>query len=178
MFVTRFKLNENEIAADVNDYLECIDTFLQECQEFDDRMQLQTLRGFIAVAIACNDPREGPRKIFMSDLGDKMNLSQSSVSRTCAFWGETHRNGKPGANLLKAPEDPLDRRQKKVGLTEKGYDFLARVMDKRREIYDDGLPDNPWEGFGDPFEDDWDGPADELVEARLAWVAQMNGERW
>ena len=175
-------MKKHEIDDGTIDDLKLVDCFLEECQKIDARIQAQTIRALIAAITECCDSPDGSKAILMGELRKKTKLSQASISRTCTLLGEVHRKGGPGAGLVVTNEFKLDRKHKEVRLTEKCFELLARFGDKRREIYGDGYgegqPDNPWEGFGDPFEDDWDGPADELVEARLAWVAQMNGERW
>lgn len=85
---------------------------LEEMRRIDPEIQAQTVTCFLEVAM---NPG-----ITMKDLGERVGISQSSVSRNVAALSKVHRLNRPGHDLLVAVEDPMERRRKIVNLTEKG----------------------------------------------------------
>lgn len=62
------------------------------------------------------------------ELEEKLNLSNSTVSRTVHALGETHRKGYDGHALLEVVRDPEEGRRFTVRLTAKGK-ALARQLE-------------------------------------------------
>jgi len=94
---------------------------LRLIQTQDERMQAQTVLVLSIIA------EFGPMR--MSQVRDDAGISQASVSRNCAALGKIHRKGAPGLGLIKAEEDPMDRKHKIVSLTPKGEAFIDTLRD-------------------------------------------------
>lgn len=71
--------------------------------------------------------KASPDGISMADLGQRTGLTQSSVSRNVSALSRVGRKGKPGADLVRRDEDPLDRRNKIVALTAKGNRLITAI---------------------------------------------------
>ncbi|MDX0801722.1 MarR family transcriptional regulator [Sinorhizobium medicae] len=98
-------------------------SIIEEFRKLDPEIQAQTITLFLMVVA-----RPG---ITMKELVQQSGLASSSVSRNIASLGAVHRNGEPGHDLLRAYEDPTDRRTKKVELTAKGrrvYETLVTIL--------------------------------------------------
>ncbi|WP_201272627.1 MarR family winged helix-turn-helix transcriptional regulator [Sinorhizobium medicae] len=95
-------------------------SIVEEFRKLDPEMQAQTILLFLLVVA-----RPG---ITMKELAQNTELSSASISRNIAALGETHRGGQPGHNLLRAYEDPLDRRTKRVELTAKGRAVCSSLI--------------------------------------------------
>ncbi|WP_018868260.1 MULTISPECIES: MarR family winged helix-turn-helix transcriptional regulator [unclassified Thioalkalivibrio] len=95
-------------------------SFLKEVQMVQADMPAQTLRTFIEVA---NRPG-----ITMTELARRLGYSQASCSRNVAALGKWHSYNKKGHDLLKAEEDPAERRRKIVKLTPKGELFAEALF--------------------------------------------------
>lgn len=80
----------------------------------DSEMQLQTVMTFIVVA------SKDPRPVTMSDLGKRLGVAQSSVTRNVQALSGTNRHGKRGHGMLHSWVDSKDRRVKMVELTPQG----------------------------------------------------------
>lgn len=101
--------------------LEVIEDVLKRFREHDPEMQMQTAQTFITVAL---NPG-----ISMTELSEKVGISQASCSRNVAALSRVHRLNKPGLDLVVAAEDPMERRRKVVKLTPKGQ-RLAEALTK------------------------------------------------
>ena len=97
----------------------CLELFRQ----LDPEIQAQTMMTFLLVAVMDPDP------ISMSDLGDRIGLAQSSVSRNVSALGAWSRHKRPGLKLVEAHEDFMDRRKKLVNLTASGR-RLKKTLEK------------------------------------------------
>lgn len=85
---------------------------IEEMRKIDPEMQAHTINIFVMV---CMNPG-----ITMKDLGNRLGVSQATMSRNIAALGKVHRLNRPGYDLLQAEEDPVERRRKVVNLTAKG----------------------------------------------------------
>jgi len=92
---------------------------------------MQQFRVFVEVAL--HDPEPMP----MSELSVAVGIAQSSVSRNVAALSSWSRHHEKGHELLRAYEDPMNRRRKLVELTPKGKAVKSR-LDKLL----DGYPTN------------------------------------
>jgi len=61
-------------------------------------------------------------------LQDRLNLNNSSVSRTVNALGAEHRRGRPGLGLLFLVPDPDEGRRNLVGLTPKGLALMRQLQ--------------------------------------------------
>jgi len=99
---------------------------IQAMREFDPVMEVQAVAVFFCVGL--HQSEEG---ISMQDLGDKLDIAQSSVSRNVFKLSLVNRHRERGVDLLESYEDPMERRRKLVKLTNKGkrvYDRLSELV--------------------------------------------------
>lgn len=96
---------------------------IEEMRKIDPEMQAHTINIFVMV---CLNPG-----ITMKDLGERLGVSQATMSRNIAALGKVHRLNRPGYDLLQAEEDPVERRRKIVNLTAKG----KRVKESLEAIF-------------------------------------------
>jgi len=61
------------------------------------------------------------------ELQRQVGISQAAISRTLGALGEWSSRQKPGANLIEATIDPMDRRRRKQRLTQRGLEMLKRI---------------------------------------------------
>ncbi len=95
-------------------------SIIEEFRKLAPDMQAQTIYIFLLVVAHPG--------ISMKELVKTTGLASSSVSRNVALLSETHIGGQPGHNLLRAYEDPMDRRTKLVELTHKGKQVYATLV--------------------------------------------------
>lgn len=69
--------------------------------------------------------QEGP--CTFRTIEDRLNLSNSAVSRTVQALGTLHRHGHPGFDLLAVTRDPQEGRRLLVTLTAKGKALLRQI---------------------------------------------------
>lgn len=100
--------------------LEAILHTVQVFRLLDPEMQAQTIA--IVLFVACRG-----RPVLMQELVEAVGLSQSSISRNVASMAERHRNGRDGHRLLESWENPDNRRQKFVALTDRGRAFVKAL---------------------------------------------------
>ncbi len=93
-------------------------------------MQAQMMDVLIEVAMAHPDP------LSMIELTHKTMLAQSSVSRNVAALGKYDRKGAPGMGMVRAFENPEDRRYKLVSLTNRGERFISMLLEGQRSVQD------------------------------------------
>ncbi|MGA4641152.1 MarR family winged helix-turn-helix transcriptional regulator [Stutzerimonas stutzeri] len=98
-----------------------IEEVIKRFRDFDQEMQMQTAQTFIAVAMQPG--------ITMTELSEKVGISQSSCSRNVSALSRLHRLNKPGMDLVVAAPDPMERRRRIVKLTPKGQ-RLAESLTK------------------------------------------------
>ncbi|RCX07060.1 DNA-binding MarR family transcriptional regulator [Marinomonas foliarum] len=84
-------------------------------------MTLNALHAFLISAL-----EEG---VTMADMAHRANFSQSSSSRNTALLSAHHRYGRAGLDLIRATEDPRERRRKLVHLTAKGRRLVSLLAD-------------------------------------------------
>lgn len=89
--------------------------------ELDPEMPMQQFRVFVEVAI--HDPKPMP----MSELSIAVGIAQSSVSRNVAALSSWSRHRERGHELLRAYEDPMNRRRKLIELTPRGRAVKSRL---------------------------------------------------
>ena len=89
---------------------------IEEFRKLDPEIPSQAINAFLYIVL-----HEG---CSVKDIGEALNLRQSSASRNVALLSKMHRLGKPGLGLIEAKEDPRDRRWKTVNLTARGRRFL------------------------------------------------------
>ncbi|MEO3432699.1 MarR family transcriptional regulator [Inquilinus sp. CAU 1745] len=87
----------------------------------DTEMQMQTALIFIHVAEA------GANGVSQQKLRDLLGLAQASISRNVAALSKVHRKGRLGHNLIVAQENPNNRREKIVYLTDQGRRVLSTI---------------------------------------------------
>jgi DNA-binding MarR family transcriptional regulator len=61
------------------------------------------------------------------ELEEELNLTNSSVSRTCTALATTRRTGRPGLNLLELNQDPAEGRRLLVSLSKDGKALLRQL---------------------------------------------------
>jgi DNA-binding MarR family transcriptional regulator len=105
--------NDSDLAA----MLEAVQVF----RSIDPEIQAQAVA--ILLYVAMKD-----RPVLMQDIGEALNISQSSVSRNVAVLGKIHWRGRRGLGLLDAWENPDNRRQKFVALALRGETFVKTVQ--------------------------------------------------
>lgn len=71
--------------------------------------------------------RKSPEGLSISDLAKSLGLSLPTASRYVAELGKHGIRNKDGLQLLAARENPLERRQKLVVLTDKGEKLLRSL---------------------------------------------------
>lgn len=91
----------------------------EEIRKIDPEIPIQTAHVFVTVALIPG--------ITMREITDRLNISQSTTSRNVTALSKWHRLNKPGLDLVKAEEDPAERRRKVVNLTPKGV-LLAKAL--------------------------------------------------
>lgn len=62
--------------------------------------------------------------ILVQDIIERVRSNKSSVSRVLAMLSDIGRREKEGLNLIRAVEDPLNRRFKRVYLTTEGAELV------------------------------------------------------
>jgi len=92
---------------------------LEVFRELDPDMPIQYALSFLTLA---RNPG-----LSIRDLSERLGIAQSSASRNVAALSEWHSFRKPGHNLIKAKEDPRERRRKIVTPTKKGEALLTRL---------------------------------------------------
>lgn len=94
---------------------------LEELRTLDPDLPIQYALSFLTIA-----QNEG---LSIRDLSERLGIAQSSASRNVAALSRWHSFGKEGLDLVRAEEDPRERRRKIVTLTEKGRDMAGRLAD-------------------------------------------------
>jgi len=105
--------SEDEIALDR--LIEVLETF----RALDPDMPIQYALSFLTLA-----RHEG---LSMRELADRLGIAQSSASRNVAALSEWQSFRRPGHDLVRAEEDPRERRRKIVRLTAKGRALADRL---------------------------------------------------
>lgn len=77
-------------------------------------MQAQMMLTFLLIA------SKDPRPVAMSDIGERLAIAQSSVTRNVQALSGTNRHGTRGYGLVHTWVNPENRRQKMVELTPHG----------------------------------------------------------
>jgi DNA-binding MarR family transcriptional regulator len=83
-------------------------------------MPAQTIELFLQVAL-----RPG---ITMTELSQRLRISQSSVTRNVYKLSDYSRPGLIGVGLLTIEQHPTSFRKKVLGLTERGRELLASIV--------------------------------------------------
>lgn len=94
---------------------------IKELRELNSEIQAQAVHLLLEIAIQPD--------ITMSQLCVKTRLSQASCSRNVSLLSLNARHDRPGLGLVKAEEDPRERRRKIVRLTPKGEELIASLAD-------------------------------------------------
>lgn len=100
---------------------------IDHVREYHDRMEAQTLRILIEVARSPG--------IAVYDLAEKTGCSGASTSRNVTKLGPGGPRGE-GLGLIHRYEDPMDRRNKRVQLTDKGQRLFAELAKIMTEAID------------------------------------------
>lgn len=100
--------------------LEALLYAVQAFRGLDPEIQAQTVATFLFIAMK-------NRPVLMQELTDAIDVSQASISRNVAVLSEVHRKGKAGHKLIEAWENPDNRRQKFVQLTQRGHMFVKTL---------------------------------------------------
>lgn len=91
--------------------------FIKEFRKIDSEMQAQTIQTFLVVAMDVKNSFQ------MTELSERLGISQASCSRNVSAFLNTNRKRKKGPGFLITKEDPEERRRKIVSLTPKGKSF-------------------------------------------------------
>jgi len=95
--------------------IEVLETF----RALDPDMPIQYALSFLTLA-----RHEG---MSLRELSDRLGIAQSSASRNVAALSEWQAFRRPGHDLVRAEEDPRERRRKVVRLTAKGRTLADRL---------------------------------------------------
>jgi DNA-binding MarR family transcriptional regulator len=68
-----------------------------------------------------------PESIPMQDIGKRLTMPQSTLSRIISSLSKYDRNHEEGLNLVLAYENPMERRSKLVQLTPSGVVLLRQL---------------------------------------------------
>lgn len=90
-------------------------------RDVDDIIPAQQIAVLLVIAL---EPGQSQREV-----GEKVGLSQSSVSRNIDALSQQHRQGKPGHNLVVRRPDPMERRRQNLYLSAKGERLVKRITD-------------------------------------------------
>jgi len=93
---------------------------VEEFRKIDPEIQAQTILTFVLTM-------QSSGKLTVKDIATKLGIAQSSASRNVAALSKIHRKGRPGHDLIRAMENPMDRREKFVELTPKGIRVAATI---------------------------------------------------
>lgn len=63
------------------------------------------------------------------DMANATGMTQSAASRNIAALGKWARYGKPGLELIRTEEDPMERRRKLLYLTPKGRNAVQAIIE-------------------------------------------------
>lgn len=99
---------------------------VQEFRSLDKEMQAQTMLAFLYIA---ERNLQGIDTTVL-DVGTYLDLTSASATRNVQALSKIHRYGKEGHNLLYTEENPRNRTEKFIHLTEKG-----KALTKRLEGY-------------------------------------------
>lgn len=83
----------------------------------------QTITVFLTVAVTKG------HTISMGDLGERLDMAQSSVSRNVQLLSKLNRHKEPGMDLVQWEIDPQDYRRRIVSLTKKGRVIAERMKE-------------------------------------------------
>lgn len=101
---------------------EAAHSLVRVCDVFrgiDEEMPIQTVKTFLLVAA---NPGIG-----IVDIQKHLDVSSATASRNVARLGQVKGKGQAGHGLVQAAENPMDRRFKRVRLTERGEALLNRL---------------------------------------------------
>ena len=87
--------------------------------ELDPHMQLTTMLTFLFIA----QRSEVSQKTIETHLG----FSNAAASRNVSYWSDLKKYGVPGQGFVERFENPTDRREKLIRLTDRGQAFYDRV---------------------------------------------------
>ena len=90
----------------------------------DSGMHAQAMIIFLHIA------KSNPEPVAMSDLSERIGITQASVSRNVALLSSLTRYKTKGPNLLEAYEDVMERRRKLVKLTRRGLSYYKDLESK------------------------------------------------
>jgi DNA-binding MarR family transcriptional regulator len=90
--------------------------------DIDPEMQIATMLTFLYVA------RRGT--CFQKDIELELGLSNAAASRNVAYWSDFKIRDVPGYGFISREEDPMDRRYKRLTLTDKGKAFYQRILER------------------------------------------------
>ena len=93
---------------------------VEEFRRLDPDLPSQTVNTFLYIATH-DDPT-------MKQIADALGVAQSTMSRNVSALSKIHRLRKPGLDLVKATEDPYERRRKIVTLTPRGRQLRDRLL--------------------------------------------------
>jgi DNA-binding MarR family transcriptional regulator len=92
---------------------------VEEFRKLSPEIPSQTIATFLYIAV--HDPCP------MKELVDGLGVAQSTVSRNVAMLDRINRHHEPGLDLVRASEDPNERRRKVVRLTPRGRQLRDRI---------------------------------------------------
>lgn len=92
---------------------------IEEFRKLDPEIPSQTINTFLYVAA-----NEG---CTMKDIASALGVAQSTMSRNVANLDKINRHHQPGLDLVRAVEDPAERRRKIVTLTPRGRQLKATL---------------------------------------------------
>jgi DNA-binding MarR family transcriptional regulator len=93
---------------------------VEEFRKLDQELPTQTANTFLYITL-----HEG---CTLKDIAEALGVAQSTMSRNVSALSKMHRLRKPGLDLVKATEDPYERRRKIVTLTPRGRQLKDRLL--------------------------------------------------
>jgi len=96
-------------------------------RSYHPHIESQTCEVFLEIARADTRDDEKARGIYMKDLASSVGIAQSSASRSIALLSKYLKHGTDGLEWVESFEDPMNRRQKTLRLTDKGKQVRDEV---------------------------------------------------
>lgn len=94
-------------------------------RDLDNDIPIQMVATYLIVSL-----QEG---MSVKDVCDRLGMATSTASRNIAALSKVHRLGRPGFDLVVNVENPMNRREKLISLTQKGKGFRKRILELMKE---------------------------------------------
>lgn len=99
----------------------------QAFMELRSEMNLSLMSAFIAAIIRHPEDRDAEAPTI-KELSELAGVPYTSMSRHLRYLGEKERIGKPGLKLVEVRENPENKREKLVYLTEDGKRLSDKIL--------------------------------------------------